>query len=146
MKLEHNTKMSVTIKSSRQPCRLHVLKWPLAFLPSPATLFPTVTKGLRVFMIQVHYHASLTENFIVPSQWPWEMPPASLLHSLVICSEHIPDCSHPCVSSHWFPMGRTQQPLPRQDFLSEFLQTLIKTEILVQSEEESVWLHLQSLN
>lgn len=138
MKLEHNTKMFVTIKSSRQICRLHVLKRPLPFLSSLTT-----TKGPRLFMIQVHYHAPMPENFIVSSQWPREMRAVSLLHLFprVICSECILDCSHPCVSSHWFPMGWTQQPLPRQDFHSEFLQTLIKAEILVQSEEESVWQH-----
>lgn len=139
MKLEHNTEMFVTIKSSRQICRLHVLKWPLPFLSSLTALLPTITKGPRLFMIQVHYHAPMLENFIVSSQWPREMQAVSLLHLFprVICSERILDCSHPCVSSYWFPMGRTQQPLPRQDFHSEFLQTLIKAEILVQSEEES---------
>lgn len=59
MKLEHNTEMSVTIKSSRQSCRLYALKWPFLFLPSPSSLLPAVTKGPRAFMIQVHYHASL---------------------------------------------------------------------------------------
>lgn len=53
MKLEHSTKMMVTIKSSRQICRLYVLKWPLPFLSSLTALLPTVTKGPRLFMIRI---------------------------------------------------------------------------------------------
>jgi len=100
-------------------------------------------QGPRLFMIRVDYHAPMLENFIASSWRPQEMPAASLLYlfPLVICSERSPGCSHLCVSSHWFPMGQIQQPLPQQDFHSEFLQTLIKAEILVQSEEESVWQH-----
>lgn len=47
MKLEHNTKMFITITSSRQLSRLNVLKRPLPFLSSPITLLPTATKGPR---------------------------------------------------------------------------------------------------
>lgn len=135
--------MFITIKSCKQLCRLYVLKWPLAFTSSPTILLPTITKGPRFFMIQVRCHSPMPENLIVSSWRPQEMPAASLpyLFPLVICSEPIPDCGHPCVSSHWFPMGRIQQPLPQQDFHTEFLQTLTKAQTLVQSEEESVWQH-----
>lgn len=120
MKLEHNTKTFITLMSSRQLCRLYVLKWPLPFLSSPITLLPTATKGPRD-RFTITPHCPVTA-LCLPSDHE-RCRCASPLHQLplVTCSRSIPDCSHPWVSSHWFPMGWTQQPPPRQDFLSEFL-------------------------
>lgn len=47
MKLEYNTKMFVSIKCSRQLCRLYVLKWSLPFLSSPHHFAPHSQKGSK---------------------------------------------------------------------------------------------------
>lgn len=138
--LEHNTKMCVTIKSSRQLCRLYILKQPLPFLPSPHRVAPHDHEGTKAFDDSGSLSCPTARK--ISSCLPRDHERCQLLPRCVCGLQRAYSwLQPPCVSSHWFPMGWTEQPPPQQGFHSEFLQALIKAEISVQAEEESVQQH-----
>lgn len=138
MNLEHNTKTFVTIKSSRQLCRLYILKQPLPFLPSPHGFAPHNHEGTKAFDDSGSLPCPSARK--ISSCLPRDHERCQLLPRCICDLQRAYSwLQPPRVSSHWFPMGWTEQPPPQPGFHSEFLQALIKAEIPAQAEEESVW-------